>query len=96
MTDMVRGLCVIIGNIKNGGGILLVRSSRVWLLWKKLNLDRIGDRRCPTSRVLSHAYKNWEGGSAEWGIRPHTIYTIVEEVSRVLSHVECYELCDCG
>ena len=62
MTDMVHGLCEIIGNIKMGGEVSLVRSSRVWLLWKKLNLDRIGDGKCPTSYVLPNAYKNWEGG----------------------------------
>ena len=76
MTDMVHGLCEIIGNIKMGGGkVSLVRSSRVWLLWKKLNLDRIGDRRCPTSCVLPNAYKNWEGGSARMKNSPtYNIY----------------------
>ena len=74
-----------------------MRSSRVWLLWKKLNLDRIGDGKCPTSYVLPNAYKKWEGGgSAKWRIRLHTIHTIVEEVSRVLNHVGCDELCDCS
>ena len=71
-----------------------MRSSKVVAL-QKLNLDRIGDR------GMSRVYVSWNvykmvGGLSEWGIRLHTIHTIDEEVSRVLNHVECDELCDCS
>ena len=55
--------------------------------------DRHGHVLCD---IISNIKIEGGGGLSKQGIRLHTIYTIVEEVSRVLNHVECYELCDCG
>ena len=68
MTDMVHGLCEIIGNIKMGGGFSLVRSSKGVAL-QKLNLDRIGDRGMSRVYALWNVYK-MGGGSVEMGDSP--------------------------
>ena len=48
MTDMVHGLCEIIGNIKMGGGDFVGEVIKGVVALEKLNLDRIGDGECPT------------------------------------------------
>ena len=88
--------CVKFCNIKMGGDFVGEVIKGVVALEKTESGSNWGWEMSHILCVTECIQKLGGGGSAEWRIRLHTIHTIVEEVSRVLNHVGCDELCDCS